>query len=172
MATQTLLYGTLTAYTLTGASLGSFAAREGTVVSNSANLAIDIVWSGHIVLGAAVSTGDAYILASSSDGTDFSTPATGTDAAITIPGIGIAALASLQYGQKVPGTELYFVKAILATGQAAGATMKFGDIYLAACFGGNIPLGGIAPVLVNCTGQALSATATVFNRVDLKYTIA
>lgn len=175
MASQTLLYSpSLTAFTLTGTSLASFAAREGTIVANSTNLAIDYAISGKISVGAAAATGDCYLLASSSDGTNISYPATGSDASLALPARAIAALDSLQYGQQVPGTELIFLAKIPTNGAPATTVIPFGGIYVAQAFGGNIPIGGFAPVLVNCQGQAFDATAghTVINYVGLKYTIA
>lgn len=172
MATQALLYGSVTAFTLTGASLAANACREGTIVTNSSNLYIDMALSGSITLGAAASTGDAYILLSSSDGTTISSPATGSDAGVTLPGAAIPSFDSLQIGMTVPATDLIFLMKLSCRGLAAGAVVKFNNIYVAQAFGGNIPIGGWAPVLVNCTGQALSASASLFDYTGLKYTIA
>ena len=173
MATQTLLYGSVTAFTLTGASLAANACREGTIVANSSNLFIDMELSGSITLGAAASTGDAYILLSSSDGTTISSPASGADAGIVITGLGafLPSLETLQIGMTVPTTDLVFLMKLSCRGLAAGAVVKFNNIYVAQAFGGNIPIGGWAPVLVNCTGQALSASASLFDYTGLKYTI-
>lgn len=174
MATATQLYGGVTAITLTGASLGSYAAREGTLVVNTTNLYLDAILSGHIVQGAAVSTGNIYILLSSSDATDISSPATGADAAITIPGIAMAGLETMLMGQIVPQTELVFLAKVACSGAAAGATTKYANLSVSQAFN----LGGLglppqwAPVIVNCTGQALSATASVTNYNGVKQTIA
>lgn len=93
MATQSYLYSSVTAFTITGTSLGSYAGREGTIVSNSTNLYIDLILSGKVTVGAAVALGNVYLLLSSSDGTNISYPATGSDAGITVP---IENLGSLQ----------------------------------------------------------------------------
>lgn len=174
MATQSLLYSAVTAFTLTGTSLASYAGREGTIVTNTSNLFIDMMLSGKISVGAGVATGNCYILASSSDGTQISYPATGSDANITIPPLGVAALESLQYGQPVPGTALVFLYKIPTAGVAATTVVPFEGIYVAGAFNNNIPIGGWAPVLVNCQGQSFDATAghTVINYTGLRYTIA
>ena len=174
MATQSLLYSSVTALTLTGTSLASYGGREGTIVANSTNLYVDMVLSGKISVGAAVATGNCYLLASSSDGTNISYPATGTDAAMTMPAISIASMELLQYGQLVPGTALVFLYKIPTQGLAATTVVPIPNIYVAQAFGGNIPIGGWAPVLVNCQGQVFDATAghTVMNYTGLKYTIA
>lgn len=157
MAVTKITYGSLTTVTLTLTSLGSYASREGTLVDNTTTLAMDYVLSGSVKMGAAVSTGDIHVLASSSDGTNISSPATGTDAAITIPQID--KLGSLSPGQAVPGTDLIYVGRVNCTGQAAAAVVKFdlGAVALPV-FGGNLPLKW-APVFVNCTGQGLDGTA-------------
>ncbi len=172
MATQKNLYSSLTAFTITLASLGSYAAREGTIVSNSTNSYIDMSFSGKITVGAAAATGNCYLLASSSDGTSIDYPATGADAGITIPSID--QLGTLQYGQLVPGTMLRMIETINTRGIAATTAVPFGPIWVAQAFNGNIPLGGIAPVIVNCQGQAFDATAGHFSvsYVGLQYTIA
>lgn len=174
MATQKILYGSVTAFTITGTSLGSYAAREGTIVSNSTNAYVDMMISGSIYTGAAVPTGNVYMLLSSSDGTSISYPATGSDAGIAAGVIPIETLGSLQPGQMVPGTELIYAFTIQTRGLAAATKIPFGGIYVAQLFNGNIPIGGIAPVLVNCQGQAFDATAghTVIDYTGLTYTIA
>ena len=177
MATQNLNYGSVTAFTITGTSLANFSAREGTIVTNTANKYIDMVISGKISVGAAAGTGNVFLLASSSDGTNISYPATGTDANITQASFGasgINALGQLQYGQVVPGTGLVFLATIFTAGVPATTVVPFFNIYVAQAFGGNIPIGGIAPVLVNCQGQAFDATPghTVVNYTGLTYTIA
>lgn len=172
MATQKNLYGAVTAFTLTGTSLGSYAAREGTIVDNSVNLYIDMEITGKVTVGAAAALGDCYLLLSASDGTNKTYPATGADAAITIPSIDL--LGTLRPGDKVPGTELIFCCAIKTRGVAAATAVPFSAGFVAQLFGGNIPIGGIAPVLVNCQGQAFDATAghTVLNYTGLQYQIA
>ena len=177
MATQSDLYSSVTAFVLTGASLADKAAREGTLVANSTNLYIDMLLSGKITTGAAISAGNCYILLSSSDATNISYPATGADAGITPGSLALASLELLASPyvppfQKVPGTELVFFTKLSTAGTAAGAAFTFQNLSVAAAFNGQIPIGGWAPVLVNMSGQALSATATVFNWTGVKYTIA
>ena len=172
MATQKNQYGSLTAFTITLASLASYAAREGTLVTNAVNLFIDMIISGFITVGAALSTGDCYLLLSASDGTNTASPATGSDAGITIPSIDL--LGTLNPGDKVPGTELIFATKIRTRGIAATTKVSFEPIAVAALFGGTIPPGGIAPVIVNCQGQAFDATSGHFaiNYTGLTYQIA
>ncbi len=51
--------------------------REGTLVTNAVDLFIDMIISGFITVGAAAAIGDCYLLLSSSDGTNISSPASG-----------------------------------------------------------------------------------------------
>jgi hypothetical protein len=162
MASIKAALGGVTAITLTGASMPAYASREGTLVVNTVNLYLDAILSGHIVMGAGVPTGDIFISLSSSDGTDISTPATGSDAAIAISVIPMQWMNFLQTGQKIPGTELIFLTKINCAGAASGATIKYGNISVAQAFGGNLPPQW-APVIHNCTGLVLSATASVTN---------
>lgn len=153
---------TLTAITLTGASMPAYAGREGTLVDNTTNLYLDAELSGNITMGAGVSVGDIYVLLSASDGTNISTPATGSDAAVGIAVIPFGLLGGLQMGQRVPTTGLIFLGTIGCAGSASGALIKYFFGSVAAAFGGNLPLKW-APVLVNGTGLVLSATASVTN---------
>ncbi len=102
MATAKTAYAGVVAITLTGTSLADMAAREGTLVVNTSNLYLDAIVSGKITTGAAVPTGNCYMLLSSSDATNISYPATGSDAEITIPRIAWAQMESLTFGQLVP----------------------------------------------------------------------
>jgi hypothetical protein len=172
MATQSDLYGSLTAFTLTGASLASFAARQGTVVVNSTNLAVDYGISGVVTSGATAGNGNAHVLIGGFDGTTYDYPLTGTDAAVTIGGLATASLEGLVTGMPVPGTSLRYLAKIPVGGVAAGTAVSMPNTYASQAFNGSIPIGGIGLVLVNCTGVALSATASVFSYVTLKYTIA
>jgi len=174
MATQSILYGATTAFTITLASLGSFAAREGTLVANSTNKYIDMIISGKLTVGAAAANGDCYVLLSSSDATNISYPATGADAGITLGGLAIASLATLLPGDKVPGTALRFCVKVPTAGVAATTAVPFDSFSAANIFNGQIPIGGIAPVVVNCQGQAFDATAGHFaiNYTGVQYTIS
>jgi hypothetical protein len=51
--------------------------------------------------------------------------------------------------------------------------VAFESFFVAALFGGNIPAGGIASVIVNCQGQAFDATSGHFaiNYTGLTYQI-
>jgi hypothetical protein len=162
MASIKAALGGVTAITLTGASMPAFASREGTLVDNRTNLYLDALISGHIVMGAGVSIGDIFASLSSSDATDVSTPATGSDAAIAISVIPMQYMGVLQTGQYVPLTQLKFLTILPCAGSASGATIKYGQISVAQAFGGNLAAEW-APVLHNCTGLVLSATASVTN---------
>lgn len=151
--------GSLTAITITLASLGSFAAREATLVDNTTNLYLDAILSGKIRMGAAASAGDVYVLLNANDTSINLTPATGSDAAITVTQID--KFGGLQMGQKVPGTELIFLGVIPAASFAAAGDVKFLFGSIAAAFGGNLPPKW-APIFVNCTGQALDSTGGNF----------
>ena len=177
MATASAKYGSVTAFTITGTSLADMAAREGTIVSNSTNLALDAILSGFIYSGAASPTGDSYLLLSSSDGTTPSFPATGSDAGITIPRIAWEAMESMQFGQIVPGTQLVFALKLALNGMAAATKFGFANISVSQAFnlgGLALPIGGFAPVLLNGQGQAQDATAghTVINYTLVNQTIA
>jgi hypothetical protein len=177
MATQKLLYTAPAAFTLSAASVVNGSAREGTIITNTANLYIDDMLSGKSITPGTVALADQYILLSSSDGTQISYPATGTDSTLVLLSAQPRALASLdtlQYGQLVPGTSLIYAYKIPMAGVAVSTAIPFTGIYVANAFGGNIPYGGWAPVLVNLTGSTNNATAGnfVFNETGLQYTIA
>jgi hypothetical protein len=165
MATAKTLYAVgPTAFTITLASLASFAAREGTAVSNTTNLGLDVTFSGKVTAGAAVPTGDCYLLAGSYDGNNYSYPLTGADAGVTLAAKAIASLANLQYGQLVPGTGLVFLEAIPTFGLALGTAVPFPPISISQAFqmaGLTVP-ESFSPVIVNCQGQAFDATAAHF----------
>lgn len=173
MATQKNQYGSLTAFVITLASLASYAAQEGTLVTNAVNLFIDMIISGFITVGAAAAIGDCYLLLSSSDGTNISSPASGSNAVIS-PALNIDLLGTLNPGDKVPGTELIFATRIKTRGIAATTKVSFEPIAVSQLFGGALPPGGIAPVIVNCQGQAFDATGGHFaiNYTGLTYQIA
>lgn len=177
MATQKLLFSGPTVVTISPASVVNGSAREGTIVTNSANLFIDEMLSGKSFTPLSVALGDQYILFSSSDATNISYPATGIDSTIVLLSVQPRALMSLdvlQYGQLVPGTSLVYGYKIPMTGTALSTSIPFTGIYAANAFGGNLPFGGWAPVLVNMTGFTNSITAGnfVFNKTGLQYTIA
>jgi hypothetical protein len=156
-----------TAITLTATSLADMAARESTLVDNTTNLYLDAIISGFIYSGAAVPTGDCYLLLSSSDGTTPSYPATGVDASIIVPRNVWTALNMLSYGDKAPGTELIFLTRLRTRGMPAAAKFGFGNIAISQAFSlgglGLPPFWGV--VLLNAQGQAFDGTAghTVLN---------
>lgn len=156
MANIKTSYATATAITLTLASLANNTGRESTAVDNSSNLYLDAELYLAIKQGAAAPTGHIYVLLSHTvDGSDYSSPATGSDAALT-PAM-IAFLDQMTPGQQLPGTELIFIGKISCQNQAAAATTKWNFGSIASVYGGNLPVKwGI--VVVNCTGQALDAT--------------
>jgi hypothetical protein len=157
MANIKTSYAAAAAITITLASLANNTGRESTVVDNSSNDYLDAELNLDIKMGAAAPIGEVYVLLSSTiDGTKFSAPATGADAALT-PAM-IAFLDQMMPGQKLPGTGLIFIGKMFCRGLAAAATVNdnFGGS-IAAIYGGNLPVKwGI--VVVNCTGQALDAT--------------
>jgi len=173
MATASQLYGTLTAITLTGASLGNLSAQQSASVSNTTNKFLDAILSGTVTT-AAVSTGNLYLLLSSYDGSSaWSSPATGSNAAITLPGIAWASMELLQPGQIVPGTGLVLAFKISAIG-AAAAAFSYQNLSISSLFGLNglgLP-SNWGVVLVNASGAALSATASVTNYTGVQQTIA
>ena len=166
MATAKTLYAVgPTAFTITLASLASFGAREGTAVSNTTNLGLDVTFSGKVAAGAAVPSGDCYLLAGSFDGNNYSYPLTGADANVTLSAKAICSLAGLQYGQLVPGTGLVFLEAIGTFGLAAATLgVAFPPLSISQAFqmaGLTVP-ESFSPVIVNCQGQAFDATAAHF----------
>ena len=170
MATQKVAYAGVVAETLTGTSLGSNASREGTLIVNTSNDYIDAIVSGKVTVGAAAALGPVFLWFSSSDATNISYPATGSDAAITIP---IFALGGLTIGQKIPGTELVFFTALQLAGVAATTAFPFANLSIAQAFNNNIPPQW-AVGITNCQGQAFDATAghTVINYNGITFTIA
>jgi hypothetical protein len=176
MATAKTAYGSVTAITVTGTSLADMAARECTLVVNTSNLYLDAILSGFIYSGAAVPTGNCFILLGSSDATTPADPLTGSDAAITLPRIAWCSMESLQFGQPVPGTGLVFGYKIQTMGRAAATKVGFENLSVSQAF----QMGGLAlppqwgVVLCNGQGQAFDATAghTVINYNGITQTIA
>jgi hypothetical protein len=164
MATANTKYGSVTAFTITLASLASYGAREGTAVSNTANLYLDAIFSGKITVGAAAATGDCHILLGSFDSNNYAYPLTGADANVTLQGKSITCLDSLQYGMPVPGTGLIYLCRVPTYGVAAATAVPFQSLSISQAF----QIGGLAlpesfsPVVVNCQGQAFDATAGHF----------
>jgi hypothetical protein len=158
MANIKTALGGASAITITLASLGNLAGRESTLVDNTSNLFLDAELSISITMGAAAPTGNAHALLSSTvDGTLISSPATGADAALTPAQIDM--LGAMKPGDVLPGTGLIYLGKLNTLGLAAAAVLTENFPSLAAILpGGNIPpKWGV--VIVNCTGQALDATA-------------
>lgn len=176
MATASTLYGTTTAFTITLASLADKAVRFSAVVSNVSTLALDYQISGLFGAGAAVPTGDMYVLLYSYDGNNYSYPATGSDATITLSNSALTSLDSLQYGQVVPGTELIFGARAQMKGQAATTAIGLQSFNISQAFqqGGLNPPIQIGIAVVNWQGQSLSATAALnaMYYTSIKQTIA
>ena len=178
MASQSVLYSVgPSAFTMAATALANGSIRVGTVIVNTSNLVLDLSISMTFTTGAAVSVGDGYMLLATSDGNGtpiYSFPATGTDATFTALTGGMLSemMGTLRYGDQVPGTGLVFLQKIPANGVAAGTLVSGPPISVAQAIGGNIPYGGVAPALLNLTGQALSATATITTYTGIKYTIA
>lgn len=149
--------GGTTAITITLTSVANYGARESTVVSNTTNLYLDSTLSAKIQMSA-VPNGDIYCLLDvSQDNTTFAFPATGADAAITL--VQYDKLSSEQQGQQHAGSNLIMMSPIRC---GAGITTTGSVIWtsgsVAAALGGNLtPQWG--PVILNCTGAALGATA-------------
>lgn len=150
------LGGTAVLTSVIAAAVTNYAATETTVAVNTSNLYLDANLIVRIQMGGTAATGDSWILLSSSlDGTNFSTPATGSAAAITIPQID--KLGGEQTGQFHAGTNLVVLGKMNMNGTAttATATANFGSI--AQAFGGNLmPQWGA--VVVNATGTAYGTT--------------
>jgi len=150
------LAGTATLTCTLALAVANYTSRESTVAVNTVNLYLDANLMVKIQMGGTAATGDSWILLSSSvDGSLFSTPATGADAAITIPQID--KLGGEQTGQFHAGTNLVVLGKMNMNGTAttATATCNFGSI--AQAFGGNLmPQWGA--VVVNATGTAFGTT--------------
>jgi len=154
-AIKEALSGTTVVTCTIAAAITNYAARESTQVNNTSNLYLDANLIVKIQNGGTAATGDSWILLSGGDGTNFTTPATGTDAAIVVPQID--KLGGEQTGQVHAGTNLIVLGKMNMTGLAitTSATAMFGSI--AQAFGGNLlPLWG--PVVVNASGNAYGTT--------------
>jgi len=176
VATAKTAYAGVSAITITGTSLGDMAARESTLVVNTSNLYLDAILSGFIYTGAAVPTGNCFILLGSSDATTPADPLTGSDAAITLPRIAWCSFGVLNFGDPVPGTGLVFAYKIQTMGRAAATKIGFENISVSQAF----QMGGLSlppqwgVVLCNAQGQAFDSTAghTVINYNGVTQTIA
>ena len=145
MADLKLKFGTSTAFTLTLASLASSstAGRESTAVDNTSNLFVDALVRLQCKLqtGSPANDKAIYVYAyGSEDGTNYTDPATGSDAAITL---------------RAP-TNLRLI-GVISTPDSGGLTYKGGPFSVAQAFGGVLPRKwGI--VVQNYSGVTLSAT--------------
>ena len=174
MAVATQIYGGVTAMTLTGASLANLAARQGLAVINTANKYLDAILSGNITLGATIGNGAIHVGLYGSDATSLADPATGTDAALTLPGVAWASLEFLQPGQLVPGTNLTYCCKLGAVGRASGTAIGLPNVSVSQLF--NLGGLGLPPQwgiwIANMTGFTLSASATVLNYNGITQNIA
>src|SRR6185437_3489147 len=137
-------------------NMTNYTSRETTAASNATNLYLDANLLVRIQMGGTSATGDSWVLLSSSvDGTNFSNPATGTNAAVTVPQID--KLGGEQTGQSHAGTNLTVLGKINMAGLTTTqtATANFGSI--AQAFGGNLHVSWGA-VIVNATGTAYGTT--------------
>lgn len=136
-------YDTLTAFTITLASLASAALRESTSVDNEGPLYVDVLVALTLLNHASTApTGEqachVYAYAALDDSEAFTDGATGTDSAITLQN-----RAHLKYLGSA-----YF--------SAAGQTREIGPFSIAEQFGGRTPSEwGI--IVENATGAALAA---------------
>lgn len=150
--------GGTTAITCSLVNLASYTSRESTVVNNTSNLWLDAALMVKIQFAAAPA-GDIWVtLDSSLDNSTFAYPATGADAAITVPQID--KFGGEVQGQQHAGTDLI----VLGTVRCASSITTTGTVSaffgsIAAAFGGNLmPYWG--PVFTNATGSAFGATTT------------
>jgi hypothetical protein len=146
MASIKLAYDSSAALTITLASLASSATagRESTAIDNTSNLGEDALVFVKVKLQAGTPANDKaiYVYAyGSEDGTNYTDPATGTDAAITL---------------RDP-TNLRLI-GVINTPDSGALTYKSNPFSVAAAFGGILPRKwGI--VIRNYTGIAFDATA-------------
>lgn len=136
-------YGSTTLITATLASLASAAAREATAVDNTTDLFIDVMVTLAIALQTGTPTGQAAInvwFAESGDGTIYTDPVTGSNAAIT-----------LRTPSNLRGPF------VIATPTAGALTYKAVIGSVAQYFGGILPPKW-SIVIENQTGLALDAT--------------
>lgn len=152
--------GGTAAITISLVNLAAYASRESTVVDNTSNLYLDAAVMFSIQFAAAPS-GSIWTTLNTALLTTYAFPATGTDAAITIPDIG--AFGGEVMGQQHSNTDLIVFgkincpQAVTTTGTV---TANFGSV--AAALGGNLtPKWG--PVVTNGTGQAFGATTANIN---------
>lgn len=159
MANIKAALGGTTAITCVLTSVGSYASREATVVNNTVNLYTDAQVMVKIQMSA-IPNGDIWATFDSSlDNTNFAYPATGADAAITIPQMD--KFAGEVQGQQHAGTDLLLIgkvtcpSSLTATGTVVANLGSMAQVYS----GGNQLPPWWAPVFSNCTGSALGATA-------------
>lgn len=148
MATVNVAYGTATTISLTSDSLASSATagRESTVVDNSSNLYLDALVTFKIVYpnSAPANHKGIYVFAYAWDGTDYTYPCTGSDAAVTLDDITTTAYQLAQIG---------FIPAV------QNKTLYSRPFSVASAFGGVLPKKwGVA--ILNYSGQTLSTGNT------------
>jgi hypothetical protein len=144
MASIKLAYASSQAFTLTLASLGSSATdgRESTAIDNTTNLYVDALVQIKVKTSASALANDkaVYVYAyGSEDGSTYTDPATGSDAAISLP----------------TPTNMRLIGVIACP--AVSTTYESQPMSVATAFGGYLPRKwGI--VVRNYTGQNLDAT--------------
>lgn len=164
MSNISQVYGANIAITLTANGLASSltAGREGTAINNSTNTtpALD----GSLTLAfnlnsSTAPTGDIIVgITLASDGTDYGTPATGSDAALTLPrSFPIAEMepdsAGILY---IPRTSIIYCGKIECFGFAANSVVTKVFNGVAARCGGTIP-ALFSVFILNQTGSTLGA---------------
>lgn len=157
MANIKAALGGTTVITCVLTSVGSYASRESTVVDNTTNLYTDAQVLCQIQMSA-IPNGDIWVTLDSGVTGTFAYPATGADAAITIPQMD--KFAGEVQGQQHAGTDLLVVgkitcpSSLTATGTVIANLGSMAQVYS----GGNQLPPKWGPVFSNCTGSALGAT--------------
>jgi hypothetical protein len=161
MATANTKYGSVTSFAITNVSQADQSIYLSAVITNAVTLALDYQISGLLTVGAAVATGDMYIVLYSYDGNNYSYPATGSNLAITtLPRAAYTGLDAMRYGDVLPGTELVFGCKVPMRGLPLATAVGIQSFNISQAFNA----GGLNPPLqfgigtINMQGQALDAT--------------
>lgn len=155
MTTQSIVYGTRTALTATLNSLVNLSNRESNAIDNTSTLAVDYVISVTLKTGTSPSAGGLiYVWIASSDGTDWTGGATGSDSSYTageewqlqpLQVFTVSATSNVVYKQVTPS--------------------------LATYFGGTVP-PKFSLIIENQSGAALNASSNGIEYTSIKYTYA
>ena len=158
MANIKAALGGTTTITCVLTSVANYASRESTVVNNTSNLYTDAQVMVKIQMSA-IPVSDIWVtLDTSLDNTNFAVPATGADAAITVPGMD--KFAGEVQGQQHWNTDLLMVgkvscpSSLTATGTTIANLGSMAQVYS----GGNSLPPFWGPVFSNCSGAALGST--------------